>query len=114
MVNTSWFQDGDFVGQYGVETSSLKPIGANPQDDFNAVAATTLQLLRTQIINAFGAISRLIIGCDNVKRPWNVKKIEYQYLRASDEMRFLTDGGNNPWVIENIAVDEATIEDIVR
>ncbi|CAG4990021.1 unnamed protein product [Parnassius apollo] len=32
---TSWYQDGDFVGQYGVETSSLKPMGKNPQDDFN-------------------------------------------------------------------------------
>lgn len=44
---TSWFQDTDFVGQYGVETSSLKPVGQNPQDDFNSLVATTLQLFRT-------------------------------------------------------------------
>ncbi|CAB3232780.1 unnamed protein product [Arctia plantaginis] len=97
--------------------SVYRLFGINPSKEktilFPEGYATTLQLLRTQIINAFGAISRLIIGCDNVRRLWNVKKIEYQNLRASDEMRFLTDGGKNPWVIENIGVDEATIEDII-
>ncbi|KAJ8709985.1 hypothetical protein PYW07_009351 [Mythimna separata] len=71
---TSWFQNIDFVGQYGVETSSLKPRGANPQDDFNAIAANTLQLMRTQIINVFGAISGITIGCNNVRRLWKKQK----------------------------------------
>lgn len=39
--HTSQYQDKDFIGQYGVETSSLKPMGKNPQDDFNSVAANT-------------------------------------------------------------------------
>lgn len=106
---TSWFQDGDFVGQYGVETSSLKPVGANPQDDFNAVAANTLQLMRTQIINVFGALSRIVIGCDNVRKLWNIKKHRYSNLEINEGLRFLADGGNNPWTIENLAVDEATL-----
>lgn len=35
---TSWYQDGDFTAQYGVETSSLRPAG-NPSDDFHSIAS---------------------------------------------------------------------------
>lgn len=35
---TSWYQDGDFVSQYGVETATLRPQGKNPADDFFSVA----------------------------------------------------------------------------
>lgn len=35
---TSWFQDGAFVAQFGVETSALRPQGKNPHDDFHSIA----------------------------------------------------------------------------
>lgn len=35
---TSWYQDGEFVSQYGVETATLRPQGKNPADDFYSVA----------------------------------------------------------------------------
>lgn len=31
---TSWYQDGEFVSQYGVETATLPPQGKMPSDDF--------------------------------------------------------------------------------
>lgn len=65
------------MGQYGVETSSLKPIGKNPQDDFNSITINTLQLIRTHTINVIGAISRMIIGVNNVRRLWNIKMTQY-------------------------------------
>lgn len=107
---TSWYQDGDFVGQYGVETSSLKPIGKNPQDDFNTIAANTLQLVRTNVINVMGALARIMIGIKNVRSLWNIKKSEKSPINEiSYEATFLSDGGGNPWTIENLAVDEATL-----
>lgn len=38
---TSWFQDGTFVTQYGVETSSIRPQGKNLPDDFRSIAKST-------------------------------------------------------------------------
>ncbi|CAH2987986.1 unnamed protein product [Chilo suppressalis] len=71
----NWYLDKDFVGQYQVETSSLKPQGENPQDDFNSIAFITLQLMQTHIINVIGAIVRLSVGIDNIRKLWNqIKK----------------------------------------
>lgn len=108
---TSWYQDKEFVGQYGVETSSLKPMGKNPQDDFNSVASNTLQLMRTHIINVFGAITRLCVGVDNVGRLWNVKSARGMESKGklSKGVVFLADGGKNPWTIESLASDESTL-----
>lgn len=108
---TSWYQDGDFVGQYGVETSSLKPIGKNPQDDFNNVSTNTLQLMRTYNINIIGVISRMITGINNVRRLWNIKKTldNIKKKNVSEKVLFLADGGINPWSIETLAIDEATL-----
>lgn len=106
---TSWYQDSDFVGQYGVETSSLKPGGKNPQDDFNSVTSNTLQLMRTHTINVFGAISRLTVGVDNVRRLWNIKPSVYRDKKVTHNAIFLSQGGKSPCTVENISVDEATL-----
>lgn len=95
--------------QYGVETSSLKPGGKNPQDDFNYVVSNTLQLIR--IINVLGAITRIAVRVDNVRILWNIK-VKYgeaERKNIGENVIFLTDGGKNPWVPENLACDEATI-----
>ncbi|XP_044748148.1 uncharacterized protein LOC123309226 [Coccinella septempunctata] len=75
---TSWYQDGDFIGQCDVGTSSLKPGGQNPQDDFNNMAALTLNLMRTYTINVMGPISRICIGINNaIEGKWKISsKIE--------------------------------------
>lgn len=105
---TSWYQDQVFIGQCGVETSSLKPEGINLQDDLNSSISSTLNLMRTYTINAFGAISRIGIAINNCKRLWNVKPNPW-LQEVNTEAIFIGDGGMNPWVIENLALDEATI-----
>lgn len=50
---TSWYQDNDFVDQCGVEISSLKPMGKNPQDDFNFIVSNTLTINKDQYYKYF-------------------------------------------------------------
>lgn len=90
-------------------TSSLKPGGSNVQDDINSSIALTLNLMRTYVINAFGAISRIVIGVNNCKKLWNTKKNTLLTDEISTDIIFMGDGGKNPWVIENLALDEASI-----
>lgn len=56
---TSWYMDGDFLAQYRVETSSLRPQAQNPQDDFNSMASQTKVVLLNFTINVFGAVAKL-------------------------------------------------------
>lgn len=72
---TSWYLDGKFVAQYGVETASLRPQGKNPADDFYSIAKTTeVSQTRLEII-PFGAELRLRVGIDNVRRLWRIMKV---------------------------------------
>lgn len=104
---TSWYQDGDFVGQSGTETSSLRPGGINPQEDFNNLAVQTAILLRNYTINVFGAMQRLQIGIGNIRRLYNIKSKERPTI--SQKVLFLADGGLNPWDMENLVIDESTL-----
>uniref|UniRef100_W8CDN0 RNA-directed RNA polymerase catalytic subunit n=1 Tax=Ceratitis capitata TaxID=7213 RepID=W8CDN0_CERCA len=104
---TSWYQDGEFVGQSGTETASIRPGGMNPQEDFNNIAIQTAVLMRTHIINAFGAAQRLLLGVNNVRRLYRIKSKEDSEL--SSYVRFLADGGKIPWTIETLLIDESTI-----
>nr|QPZ88437.1 putative polymerase PB1 [Soybean thrips quaranja-like virus 3] len=109
---TSSYQDGQFVGQYGVETSSLKPGGHNPQDDFNATISNTLQLIRTNTINILGCISRIMLGIQNVRMAWNIKpNLKDKLVEQGTPLKviFLSEGGINPWTPENLICDEATL-----
>lgn len=105
---TSWYQDGEFIAQYGVETSSLKPKGNNAQDDFNDVAIGTAILMRNSTINKMGAISRILVGVDNVRRLWKIK-VNPHKRDLSKGVLFLADGGLCPWNLENLVIEEATI-----
>nr|UYL95485.1 MAG: polymerase basic 1 protein [Yushu Ortho tick virus 1] len=94
---TSWYQDGEFTGQYGVETSALRPVGNNPADDFHSVASQTNTSLRTGTTNIFGAQARLCIGVDNCRRLWKVNKAPGKRPGVSGLVQVLSDGGLNPW-----------------
>ncbi|UPT53748.1 MAG: polymerase PB1 [Bactrocera tryoni orthomyxo-like virus] len=104
---TSWYQDGEFIGQSGTETSSLRPSGINPQEDFNNIAVQTAVLMRTHIINPLGAIQRLLIGINSVRRLYHIKEKLDGVL--SKGVRFLADGGRIPWVLETLLIDETAI-----
>nr|AJG39095.1 PB1 [Wuhan Mosquito Virus 7] len=104
---TSWYHDGNFVSQYGVETSSLKPGGQNPQDDIDSAMALTLTQLRTFLINPFGAIIRIILSAENVRRLWNIRRVDRPNLSAG--VQFFADGGDCPWNMELLATHECAI-----
>lgn len=106
---TSWYQDGDFIAQCGVETSSLKPGGSNAQDDFNTIASNTTTLLRTNTINKIGAISRIMVGIDNVRRLWKVGRNSGKRPELTRSVVFLADGGDCPWNLENLAMEESVL-----
>nr|UUT42629.1 MAG: polymerase PB1 [Zambezi tick virus 1] len=94
---TSWYQDGEFGGQYGVETSALRPVGNNPADDFHSIAAQTATSLRTGTTNLFGAQARLCIGIDNCRRLWKISQEFEKRPGVSAKVQVLSDGGKNPW-----------------
>lgn len=94
---TSWYQDGEFTGQYGVETSALRPTGMNPADDFHAIASQTSTSLRTGTTNLFGAQARLCTGVDNCRRLWKIDHRPGKRPNISGAVQVLADGGDNPW-----------------
>lgn len=94
---TSWYQDGEFGGQYGVETSALRPVGNNPADDFHAIAAQTATSMRTGTTNKFGAQARICLGVDNCRRLWKIKQEFGKRPGISANVQVLSDGGKNPW-----------------
>ncbi|UPT53756.1 MAG: polymerase PB1 [Bactrocera correcta orthomyxo-like virus isolate Bz] len=106
---TSWYQDKDFVGQSGTETSSLRPSGTNPQEDFNNVAIQTAVSMRTHTINFMGALQKLMIGIINVRSLYNIEVKEREELTHG--VTFLADGGLNPWNLTNLLIDESTIRE---
>ncbi|KAF5305487.1 hypothetical protein FQA39_LY01578 [Lamprigera yunnana] len=70
---TSWYMNGGFAAQYGVETASIRPQAKTPQDDFFSVAKGTSTALGTLQINPIGACMRLRLGIDGVLE-YNVRE----------------------------------------
>lgn len=94
---TSWYQDGEFVSQYGVETATLRPQGKTPSDDFYSVAkGSSVSMLRLEM-NAYGAEAKLGIGCDNVRRLWKIKLNPTKRPGVSPTVLMCSDGGPSPW-----------------
>lgn len=52
---TSWYQDGTYMAQYGVETSTLRPQGTNPPDDVFSIAKGSAIAQQNFEINPLGA-----------------------------------------------------------
>lgn len=94
---TSWYQDGDFTAQYGVETSSLRPPGNNPADDFHSIASQAATSMCVGNNNIFGAQARLGLGIDNCRRLWKIEKDTEKHPNVSGRVQVLADGGLSPW-----------------
>lgn len=106
----SMFQDDEFFGSAGVETSSLRPGGHNPQEDFNQVASHNKVLLREYTINIMGAFCRISIGIENVRRLWRTPQVIREMIKdVSIDVIFLSDGGRCPWNLLNLDLDEASL-----
>nr|APG77880.1 polymerase PB1 [Hubei earwig virus 1] len=102
---TSWYQDKKFLSQYGVETSTLRPQGKNPYDDAYNIAKGTATALQTLSINHLGAMIKLLIGIDNVRRLW---RVEMDNLKRGmgPKIQLIADGGINIWDTTNCHLEE--------
>nr|UYL95483.1 MAG: polymerase basic 1 protein [Tongren Ortho tick virus 1] len=107
---TSWYMDGDFTAQYGVETSSLRPVGTNPADDFHAVASQAVTSLRSGTTNLFGAQARLCIGVNNCRRLWKIERSGGKRPNVSAKVQVLSDGGDSPWNWSNSHLPEISLK----
>lgn len=91
---TSWYQDGEFISQFGVETSTIRPQGKNPMDDFYSIAKGTSISQQRLEMNPFGAAAKLTIGIDNCRRLWRVKRDPIKRENISSKVLLLADGGD--------------------
>lgn len=108
---TSWFIDGAFVSQYGVETSAMKPQGKNPHDDFHSVAKSVQIGLLNNIINPLGAECWLRVGVDNVRRLYKINKRETPRENIRMNLHLLSDGGPSGWDIGNCHLEETALKE---
>lgn len=108
---TSWFQDGAFDSQYGIETSTLRPQGKNPSDDFYTVAKSTSVSQQRLEINPFGAKAKIKIGVANCRRLWRVKREPRKWEGVSDEVQLLADGGACMWTPMCCHLEETSLKE---
>lgn len=109
---TSWYQDGSFVSQYGVETASMRPQGKNPPDDFNNMARGTAIAQQTLTINPVGATARLALGIDSVRRLYRIERNPAKRAGIGDAVLLPSDGGANPWDCMNCHLEETCLKEI--
>lgn len=107
---TSWYQDGVFVAQYGVETSTLRPQGKNPSDDFHSIAKGCQVSQINLEMNPIGATAKLRIGTDNVRRLWRVDYNPTKRPGISPMVQLMADGGSCPWDSMNCHLEETSIK----
>lgn len=108
---TPWFQDGAFVSQYGIETSTLRPQGKNPSDDFYTVAKSTSVSQQRLEINPLGAEAKIKIGVANCRRLWRVKREPGKWEGVSDEVQLLADGGACMWTPMCCHLEETSLKE---
>jgi hypothetical protein len=107
---TSWYQDGVFVSQYGVETSGIRPQGKNPPDDFYSISKGCSVALQTFTINPLGATIRLRLGIDGVRRVWRIRS-DRTRKGVSNSVIVLSDGGRRPWHFANSHLEETSLRE---
>nr|QPZ88434.1 putative polymerase PB1 [Soybean thrips quaranja-like virus 2] len=109
---TSWYIDGEFTSQYGVEISTIRPSGDTPHTDFHTAAMETNVSLREYRINNIGAEMMLALKIANVRRLWRIKKCYEQKRKdVRNEILLLADGGLNPWHSTNTHLAEIPLKE---
>lgn len=107
-----WYMEDKFVSQFGVETSSLRPKGKNPNDDMYAIAKGTAKSISTLNINPLGASARLRIGVDNVRRLWKINRNPDKREGVSDNVLHICDGGRSLWTPMNCHLDDYVLREM--
>lgn len=106
---TSWFQDGDFVAQYGVETSTLRPQGKNPSDDLFSIAKGTSVSQQRLEMNPLGAEAKIRIGVDNCRRLWRITHDPHKREGISSKVLMTADGGDSLWTPMRCHLEETSM-----
>lgn len=110
---TSWYQDGKFVSQYGVETSAMRPQGKNPHDDFHSIAKGCQVSLNNLNINPIGGECWIRARIDNVRRLYRINFRETPRPGVKQECILLSDGGGNPWDTVNCHLEETAMKELL-
>nr|DBA44332.1 TPA_asm: polymerase PB1 [Cotesiavirus orthomyxi] len=108
---TSWYCDGKFISQFGVETSAIRPQGKNPADDFYSAAIGTAISLSTLTNNHIGANMRLLLGIGNVRRLYRIQKDSTKREGVKPTVLLLSDGGTNVWHVCNCSLLEIPLKE---
>nr|AJG39090.1 PB1 [Wuhan Louse Fly Virus 4] len=108
---TSWYQDGKMVAQYGPETTTLRPGGNNPPDDFNNLARTTSVSLMKLETNEIGAEAKLRLGVQNIRSLYLIKPKSRDATNISRKCLVLSDGGLNLWNCSNCHLEETCLKE---
>nr|AJG39089.1 PB1 [Wuhan Louse Fly Virus 3] len=108
---TSWYQDGKMVAQYGPETTTLRPGGNNPPDDFNNLARTTSVSLMKLETNEIGAEAKIRLGVHNIRSLYMIKQKDRNESNISRECLVLSDGGLNLWDCSNCHLEETSLKE---
>nr|AJG39084.1 PB1 [Jingshan Fly Virus 1]APG77897.1 polymerase PB1 [Jingshan Fly Virus 1] len=111
---TSWYQDGKMVAQYGPETTTLRPGGNNPPDDFNNLARTTSVSLLRMETNEIGAEAKLRLGVNNIRSLYRIKIKSREHQGIKDKCLLLSDGGLNPWDCSNCHLEETCLKEYYK
>nr|AJG39085.1 PB1 [Jiujie Fly Virus] len=109
---TSWYIDEDFIAQYGVEVSSIRPKGDTPHTDFHSAATETNVVLREFRADNIGAEMMLALRIANVRRLWRIERNENKRVPegVGPEILLLADGGLSPWHSTNCYLNEVGIK----
>nr|AYR04798.1 polymerase PB1 [Longchuang virus] len=110
---TSWYIDGEFSAQYGVEISAIRPNGDTPHTDFHAAAIDTSVSLREFRINNIGAEMMLAAKIANTRRLWRIERNPDKRIEqgVGEDVLLLADGGNSPWHSTNCHLHEIPIKE---
>nr|UQS95353.1 MAG: PB1 [Byreska virus] len=107
---TSWFQDGKLVSQYGPETTTLRPGGKNPHDDFFSAAKSSSVSLLNCTSNPFGTEVKLTLSINNIRSLYRIKVKTEIENGVRPKIRVLADGGLNMWDIGNCHLEETSLK----
>uniref|UniRef100_A0AAT9JFT9 RNA-directed RNA polymerase catalytic subunit n=1 Tax=Neotermes castaneus orthomyxovirus 1 TaxID=3133494 RepID=A0AAT9JFT9_9ORTO len=108
---TSWYAHSDFVGTYGIEVTTIRPQGNNPQDDFYNVTISTKQSLQTLTLNFLGAECKLRLGINNTRSLWKPIPLGELRNKVSKRVILLANGGDRCWDIGTCGLEETSLRE---
>ncbi|KAK7868019.1 hypothetical protein R5R35_010191 [Gryllus longicercus] len=109
---TSWYQDTVFVSQFGVETSTIRPQGKNPHDDFYSITKTSAVSQNRNEINPIGAQMKLLAEFDCVRRLYKIRLDPNKRVSVSPQVLLAADGGFMPWDCMNCHLEETSLREV--